>query len=266
MPTFGTSRSGNYYSVAATDSALYVADAGAGIKRFSFDGTLLGSVSLPPYVGTQATYIETDSAGNLYYSTGYTGRLNSDESLSVEYPKTPGWTYGIDADAFGNVYISKMPVTFIGTTPVRGDDQIFKYGPDGSLLGTVVLPRSVETSDIAIDEKNGILYSSDYDKSVNVFDISGDLPVFTGSIVAPIPVTGISFDASSGHLLMTDLFAGKAVEMAVDGTVIRTFRPETSMFALDIVAVPDALVPEPSGVLLACLCSLALSLHRRHRC
>jgi hypothetical protein len=245
-------RSGPYISIAAHGNVIYVAGFG-GLRKFSIDGTplpIIGGIT-----GIYESSLETDSRGNLYFAGHRVSPDGSIVQFSINGPRSPRAT---DSDRRGNVYIEGVDGP---AASLRSG--IYKYDALGNLLGFVTHPTlRTAAADMAIDEAGDVLYLRGERYELEAYDISGPLPVLLGAVPTPAPIFGLSFDAVTRHLLITqgDLF--RAWELETDGTIIRRYhvRSDSSSFIhMDIVAIR---VPEPTC---ACLSSIAVGLVMLHR-
>jgi hypothetical protein len=92
--------------------------------------------------------------------------------------------------------------------------------------------------------------SSDSQFGVKRFDISSGAPVFAANIPTQgniEHVGGLSFDATSGNLLIADfaisLDGANSAEITTSGSVVNTFALGAQLYAFDIVALPSGSAP-----------------------
>ena len=226
------------------------------IQKFSLNGTHLGTFA--SY--TNATYVESDSAGNVYATAGGTGivptrfdsaGLATDTFTHVDLTLARG----IDADVAGNVYVAD---------PTNG---LFKFASDGTFLNNISL-GAINPRDMAIDESADLLYladSNDATHGVKIFDISGLTPSLTGSMATPADsyIQGIHFAAESSNILVTDLGANsndpRGLEFSPGGVLLEEYRPTGVILAFDIATY----VPEPSSLVLLVAGMFGVGLRRR---
>jgi hypothetical protein len=186
--------------------------------------------------------VEVDAAGNVYISpTGFSSnprtslRYTSGAVLSQSFSDaTLVFPRGIDADASGNVYIVNSAAVGVGNV-------IFKFQSNGTLVGSTDINSVINNpSDMAIDEANSILYLGDEfggTSGIRTFNISGALPVHSGTISTPglTGVIGLSFDPSTGNLLAAD--DSGSIEITTAGSVVRSFSGGTLDYCRDIVRI-----------------------------
>jgi DNA-binding beta-propeller fold protein YncE len=253
-----------FQGVATLGNTVLVADyVDEAIQRFSPDGTYLGQfVSV-----LDPTFIETDSAGNVYMTPvpGASVARRYDSSGTQTGIFSHGdldQLLGIDADSTGNVYIaSNVPM---------GPDEIFKFAPDGTFLNRVSVGFG-GAFDMAIDEAGERLYLADQldsENGVKVFDISGAAPSLIGSIATPDDsvIVGVHFAAESGNILVSDLgiFNGpRGYEISTGGVLLETYLPLDAAEAWDITTfVP---IPEPASAALTVMAVIGIVVCGRFR-
>jgi hypothetical protein len=236
------------------------------IERFAPDGTHLGSFALT----VSPTFLETDSSGNVYttpasLSPPVATRFNSSGAVTREFtdPLVFHELAGIDADAAGNVYI-------VNQTEADGH-HLAKFSPGGVLLNTTFL-GAINGRDLAIDEVSNRLYMADGSSAgsgIKIFDISGAMPVLTGSISTPATarIDGVHFATESGNILATD-FGNvsndpRGMEFSPTGTLLREYRPTGAMFSFDITTF---VIPEPGSLWLLIVGLVGLGSCGRVRC
>jgi hypothetical protein len=223
------------------------------VRRFTPGGTLLSNFANFP----DASYLEVDRAQNVYVTSGSLGPASATRFNNVGVATGTfvapelGAFFGIDADAAGNVYAA-----FNGST-----SQILKFASDGSFLGSAPLAVA---SDIAIDEANGLLYAIGANQ-IDIYDLSGALPSLSGAVPAPVNVDlyGLHYSSQLGTIFATDIgvLSGdpKGLQLALDGTVLATYRPLGVELVFDITHR----VPEPASTLLVIGSVLALGVSHR---
>lgn len=213
------------------------------IQRFALDGTLL-----PVFANYQnPVFLESDSRGAVYTSSAalrsaVATRFDSSGAVTQTFTSpTANMFVGIDADAEGNVYIAT-------------GDAIEKYAPNGDFLSAT--PIDAQAFDMSIDEQGQVLYLTDSGAplaGVRRYDISSGAPVLDGTIPTPAEsaIAGLHYSPQLGTLFATDQgpLSGdpRGMQLALDGTLLATYRPEDIDVALDIVYVPEPM----SALLLA---------------
>lgn len=250
--SFGEASGATYGSIATYGNSLLVSRTNTVIKRFSLSGTSLDDFGSPFSQG-DTPWIETDAQGAVYLSKAAAiQRLNADGSIAQTFAKSTTFSAGIDADAMGNVYSLSYNTN-------GANAGIYKYGADGALVGFLPRPATEGPGDIAIDEKNQLLYLTDVilpDFGIAVFDISGQLPVFLNSIASPSLFSFISFDPASGNLLGTDLHS--AWELTVNGDIVQRYdlpQDGADVYAGDVTV---SAIPEPPCASMLWLLGVAL--------
>ncbi|MGI9455082.1 MAG: hypothetical protein ACR2NU_00885 [Aeoliella sp.] len=249
-------------SIATDGRDLYVGEFGTGnIDRYSINGEYLGRFAeLGDVLGRNpgTPKLEFDTAGNLYASAGGSSsrprtsvRLDPAGTISQTFSHEDlVFPRGIDAAGDGSVYILHSAGT---------PQKLFKFGPNGNHVNTFSIPRTVNASDLAINEFAHELYLSDeFDESLHVYDISSGAPSYRSSIpMAGFPIS-VSVEPMSGRLFSLTYsrgtggsgnqlgFAYMGFELTPEGVVENSYSAESFSFATDIVAV----VPEPSSVVL----------------
>jgi hypothetical protein len=230
------------------------------IQRFSTSGALLSPFAL----FDNPTFLESDSSGNVYtthFSIGpaIATRFNSAGAITQTYSVSgSNELSGIDADVAGNVYVVD-----------KSNGRLVKFAANGTLLNSIPVSRS--SDDLAIDEAGNRLFLADEFAAglgVKVFDLSGLIPVLTGSIVTPANsnIVGVHFAAESGNILAVDFGAGsntpRGLEYSPSGTLLRQYQPTAAALASDITTLP---IPEPSSLAMLLIGTLALKAGRRAR-
>jgi hypothetical protein len=235
-----------FEGVTVLNGEVLVADYRADqIQRFAPKGSYLGAFAPFEF----PTFLESDSSGNVYTTSGEF-RINpvrlSSVGLGTQTFNISEYTRGIDADAAGNVYIAKG-----GTA---GTHQLFKFASNGSLLNSIPL-GAINPADLSIDETSKLLYLADQSggsAGIRVFDISGDVPSMISSIFTPVDsrIGGVHFAAESGNILAVDFGLGagssndpRGLEFSPSGALLREYRPANTLAAFDITTLA---VPEPA--------------------
>ncbi|HEX2475014.1 MAG TPA: PEP-CTERM sorting domain-containing protein, partial [Lacipirellulaceae bacterium] len=83
---------------------------------------------------------------------------------------------------------------------------------------------------------------------IRIFDISGPMPMLTGSLPTPATarINGVHFAAESGNILAVDFgnVSGdpRGMEFSPMGTLLREYRPTGAVFSFDITTF---VIPEP---------------------
>jgi hypothetical protein len=241
--------SGSFSGVTQLGANLLVADyTGDRIQRFTPTGA-----ALSPFAFFESpTFLESDNAGNVYATqVPFTSvpavitRFNSAGGITGSFAVPNAISLnGIDADAAGNMYVVDATNSFL-----------HKFDPSGVLLNSIPYPSTDD--DIAIDEVGKRLYSAASASGLSfiaIYDISGAIPVFTGTF-GPFnsDLVGISFAPDSGNILAADFGARnpppdmpRGYEFSPSGSLLRTYVPTSGDFAFDILAYQ---IPEPSTVL-----------------
>jgi hypothetical protein len=248
--------------VTLLNGEVLVADARSGqIQRFDPDGSYLGPFASP---GAGATfYLESDRDDNVYTTAGggFAGfsaiRFNSDGAVTgTFYHPRMAFSRGIDADASGNVYVVGSPFD---------DWDLLKFASDGTFLNSI--PLTLDAGDISIDEVNQRLYLARSLFGIQIYDISGAVPVLAGVIVTPVnsSINGVHYAAESGNVVTTDSGNSsgdpRGLEYSPLGTLIAEYRPTNASYAIDIITM----VPEPGSMGLVSLAFVAFGLTRRQR-
>lgn len=262
---------GAFPSHIATDGAnLFVSDGKSReVNIYSPAGEFLRTfVDLATYLNAPAPLgvypIELDSQGFLYAvhdaAAGVAARFSPEGAFLAAYSH-PDFFFpsGIDSDGAANVYIAN-----------RG--RIYKFDVGGAFIARYDLPPQRQlTYDLSIDELGRRLFVATPGRGVNpdtitVFDISGATPQWILSIPTPGFVNGMSYDPASGHVFVADNSSGigdnPAFELALDGTIVRTFNSAGQGLPWDVVRLPNR-IPEPSTLALLVLGVTALGVRLR---
>lgn len=230
-------KGGTLFSLATDGTRIIAGHDFNGFRDYSMDGTFRGQ--LPGLETPQAgAVVEFDSRGNIYLAgAGAPRRLNPDGTLSLTLPIPTA--YGIDADAFGNIYVSLRPT--------ESHYAVYKYSPSGTYLGIPAISNNY--TDVAIDEVGHLLYVGTVKSTdagpvgeIWTYDISDSKLEFIRSIPGPRYLTGISFDPISNHLLAANIFGGDVWEIDTYGAIVRRYLVPDA-YPLDAIAIR---VPEAS--------------------
>jgi hypothetical protein len=266
--TTDTGSNGAFLGVTVLNDEVLVADFGAEeIQRFEPDGSYIG----PFATSILSTFLESDSNQNVYttpsslgpiFGVNYATRFNSAGAVTGTFSH-PNFSHleGIDADAAGNVYIVEGEVF---PTP----DRLYKFAPDGTFLNSIPLGFT-SAADLAIDEVGNRLFVADQfgaGLGIKVFDISGAIPILTGSVVTPVSanIFGVDYAAESGNILATDFGAGsgdpRGLEISPLGVLLAEYRPTSVDSAWDITTFST--IPEPGSMVLMLLGVVGLVVKR----
>lgn len=237
-----------FQGVAPLGGNLLVADyVNEAIQRFSSTGAYLGQFA----AFTNPTFLESDSAGNVYTSQSVLGpsdvvtRFNSLGVVTQTYGSgNSGSVRGVDADAAGNVYVAHHLGISSGT--------LSKYAANGTFLNSVALDFS--PFDLSIDEVGQRLYVADGTiggPGIRILDISGAIPSSIGSIATPAGErgVGIHYSPSSSSVLvsMETALGGHGLEYSLAGSLLDEYSVANTIIMFDITTLP---IPEPSTIAL----------------
>jgi len=246
----------SFRGIKVQDNSLLVADfATDQIRRYGFNGG-----ELPVFSAfTEASFIETDSSGRVYVTSGNRGaavaaRFDSQGNIEQTFVSPTGDHFlGIDADANGNVYIS--------TLIDDASNEIQQFSADGTFLGRTLVTDN--PSDISIDEDTGRLFLAQtitLTNGIQIYDVSGSAPDFSNDIATPQNsiILGVDYSTQLGTVFATDIGfltgGGRGFQLGTDGTLLATYTPAGFNLAFDIAGIP-----EPSTMTLLILLGVLLS-------
>ena len=247
-------------SLATDGDYIYVGDfSSSDVLRYSLDGQYLGVFidNTSSHTLSNLHHIAFDEGGNLYASpVGGTQGLPPKIS---KYDQNGDWLRdfqhvdlvcpsGVAVDAQGVVYVSQS---------TAWESAIYKFSANGSYLERFA---ALNPADLDIDREAGILFEArNYGTSIRKYSLDG-------THLGDIPLPGINygsgmyFDPFTNHIFATGWASDNAVEVSLDGTILRTFSGGEMGSPWDIIAS----VPEPATLSLLAIGGLAL-IRRKHR-
>jgi len=244
----------NYYtSITAQGGSLYVSDYEGMIEQFNASGHYIGQFADvgADLLGSLTGNLDCDSRGNLYVhnmgshseprNAGRYDLASGDLTQTYSHPDLV-FPCGIDADAAGNVYV-------VNSAAVGVENRVYKFSPDGALLGAFAPDFIDSPADLAVDEENEVLFVSDEFGGANAVhayslaDSSFGVHIKTISVPAVDWAVGLHYEPLLGHLFITSSSpspgSSAAYEIDTDGNVIHTYQLPELTLVLDVVYVPE---------------------------